>query len=365
MKCNCDRATLSEALSATSSVIASRTPKPILQCVRLTAEQDALVLTAYDQEVGLRYRVQQVEVTKPGETLVPGDRLLAIVRESQDETLAFEAEADLLHIRGRDSHFQVVGQNVREFPPVPDMEGEPDFVVKVGELRAAVERTVFAAARENTRYAINGVLWQKSDKKLQLVATDGRRLALSTASLEKASKEEASAIVPLKPLTLLGRLHFEADEALEVRLSPNQIVMRTERATISSVLVEGRFPKWEDVLPHDLDKKLTLSTSQFLSGVTRAALLASMESKGIRMHLHDRKMTLSSRSAEQGEATVEVDLPDYTGGDLLIGFNPEFLRDALRVCEEQVTFELKEGAKPGVLTSGPKFKYVVMPVNLS
>jgi DNA polymerase III sliding clamp (beta) subunit (PCNA family) len=106
-------------------------------------------------------------------------------------------------------------------------------------------------------------------------------------------------------------------------------------------------------------------TSQLLSGVTRAALLASMESKGIRMHLRDKKMTLSSRSAEQGEATVELEVPDYDGGELLIGFNPEFLRDALKVCEADVTFELKEGAKPGVLTSGSKFKYVVMPVNLS
>lgn len=365
MKCICDRAALNEALSATSSVIASRTPKPILQCVRLGAEPEALVLTAYDQEVGLRYRVRQVEVQKSGETLVPGDRLMAIVRESQDETLAFETEADALHIRGADSHFQVLGQDVREFPPVPDMEGEPDFTVKIGQLRQAVERTTFAAARENTRYAINGVLWQKSGKKLQLIATDGRRLALSSASLESAGPDDGSAIVPLKPLNLLTRLHFDADEAVDVKLSPNQIVLRTERATISSVLVEGRFPKWEDVVPQDLDKKLTLPTIKFLSGVTRAALLASAESKGIRVHVNDKKMILSSRSAEQGEATVVLDVPDYSGGELAIGFNPEFLRDALKVCDEEVSLELKESAKPGVLTSGTRFKYVVMPVNLS
>lgn len=365
MKCICDRLALSEALSATAGVAAARTPKPILQCVRLSAERDELMLTAYDQEVGLRYRVKQVDVSRSGEVLVSGDRLALIVRESQDETLAFETDGDLLHIRGSDSHFQVVGQNVREFPPVPDMEGEPDFVVKIGQLCDAVERTVFAAARENTRYAINGVLWQKTGKKLQLVATDGRRLALSTASLEKASAEDMSAIVPLKPLHLLTRLHFNADDLLEVRLLPNQIILRTERATISSVLVEGRFPKWEDVIPHELDKKLTLPTSKLLSGVTRAALLASMESKGIRVHLCPKKMTLSSRSAEQGEATINVEVPDYSGEEITIGFNPEFLRDALKVCDETVSMELKESAKPAVMTSGSKFRYVVMPVNLS
>jgi DNA polymerase-3 subunit beta len=365
MKCICDRSALNEALSATAGVAAARTPKPILQCIRLSAERDELVLTAYDQEVGLRCRVKQVEISKPGEVLVSGDRLALIVRESQDETLAFETDGELLHVRGSDSHFQIVGQNVREFPPVPDMEGEPDFTIKVGHLREAIERTIFAAARENTRYAINGVLWQQSGKKLQLVATDGRRLALSSASLEKASGEDASAIIPLKPLNLLTRLHFSADDLLDVRLLPNQIIMRSDRATISSVLVEGRFPKWEDVVPHDLDKRLTLPTTKLLSGVTRAALLASVESKGIKVHLDQNKMVLSSRSAEQGEATVQLEVPDYSGGEVTIGFNPEFLRDALKVCEETVTLELKEGAKPAVVSSGPRFKYVVMPVNLS
>ena len=212
MKCICHRAALHEALAAISSVVLTRTPKPILQCVRLSAEEGHLTLTAYDQEVGLRYRLDQVEIQKPGETLVPCDRLVAIVRESQDETLAFETSDDLLHIRGADSHFQIVGQNVREFPPV---EGECDFKIQIGNLRDASEKTLFAAARENTRYAINGVLWQRKGKKLQFVATDGRRLALSEAVLEDAAGEESQAIVPIKALSLLGRLHFDADEIME------------------------------------------------------------------------------------------------------------------------------------------------------
>ncbi len=371
MKCTCDRSALHEALSATAAVTLSRTPKPILQCVRVAAANEILTLTAYDQEVGLRYRVREVEVTSEGETLVNSDRLVAIVRESHDETLAFELADGLLHIRGADSHFQIVGQDVREFPPVPDMEGEPDFSVKMGELRSAAEKTLFAAARENTRYAINGVLWQKEGKRLRLVSTDGRRLALSGAALKQSGDGEISAIVPSKALGLLSRLHFNADEKVEVRVSANQIIMRTERATISSVLVEGHFPKWEDVLPRDLDKKVELATSELLSGVRRAALLANVESKGIRVEISPKtsadgraKMILSSRSAEGGEAQVELSI-DYEGEGIAIGFNPEFLIEALKVCGETTTIELKETSKPGILTSGPNFKYVVMPVNLS
>lgn len=364
MKCICDRSALEKALSATSSVTLARTPKPILQCVKITAGKDVLTLTAYDQEVGLRCRVHEVEVSAEGEMLVQGDRLTAIVRESSDETMAFEADGGVLHVRGADSHFQVVGQDVSAFPPVPELEGDPTLTMKVGALQEAVGRTLFAAARENTRYAINGVLWERKGQHLELVATDGRRLALSRAELQKVSDEDVRAIVPSKALGLLSRLHLDAEDEAEIRLSANQIVIRTPRATISSVLVEGHFPKYEDVIPQDLDKAITLDTAVFSSAVKRAALLANAESRGIRLSLTKNKLVLSSRTPEQGEATVELHV-DYEGEDLLIGFNPEFLVDALKVCGEKTTLELKEPSKPGVITSGPEFKYVVMPVNLS
>jgi len=332
--------------------------------VRLSVEQESLTLTAYDQEVGLRCRVREVEVSSPGETLVPCDRLMAIVRESADETMALEVADDLLHVRGRDSHFQIVSQDVREFPPVPDMEGQADLTVKTGDLREAVEKTLFAAARESTRYAINGVLWQKEGDALRLVATDGRRLAMSQAPLVNSESEEIRAIVPGKTLGILSRLHADADEVLEVRITANQIVMRCERATISSVLVEGNFPKWEDVLPRDNDKELVLETAEFLSAVRRASLLSSVESKGIALKLNDGTLELSSRSAEQGEANVRLEV-GYKGADLSIGFNPEFLIDALKVCGDKTTFSLKDPGRPGLIRSGKTFQYVVMPVNLS
>lgn len=364
MKCLCDRSSLQEALTAAASVTPTRTPKPILQCVRLSVEKDGLTLTVYDQEVGLRYRIREVEVTAPGETLVPCDRLMAIIRESSDETMALELTDGLLHIRGADSHFQVVTQDVKEFPPVPDMEGKPDLTVKMGDLREAAEKTLFAAARESTRYAINGILWQVSGKELRLVATDGRRLAMSHAPLVKAVEKDIEAIVPTKALGVLSRLHVEADEVLEVRITSNQIILRCERATISSVLVEGNFPKWEDVVPRDNDKLLELQTSEFLSAVKRASLLSSVESKGIALKLNNGMLELSSRSAEQGEAKVHLKV-EYKGEELSIGFNPEFIIDALKVCGEKTTLELKDPARPGLFRSGKTFQYVVMPVNLS
>lgn len=364
MKCICDRSALQEALAATAGVALARTPKPILQCVRLTADKDSLILTAYDQEVGLRYRVSQVEVSDPGEALVSCDRMHSIVRESNDETLSLETKEDHLHVRGQDSHFQVVGQNVREFPPVPDMEGDPSFKIKIGSFRRGIEKTLFAAARESTRYAINGVLCESRGKKLQLVSTDGRRLAVAAADMEDKPAEPLRAIIPTKALTILNRLHLDGDEIMSVRIMPNQIIMAAAGVTISSVLVEGNFPKWEEVLPEGGDKTLEINTSEFLSAVKRASLLANVESKGIAMELSGKDLELRSRSAEQGEAQVRLGV-NYTGQPMKIGFNPEFLIDALKVCDETTTMEFKDGSKPGLLRSGSDFQYVVMPVNLS
>lgn len=365
MKCICDRAALLDGLTATSMIAATRTPRPILQCVKVSAAKGVVTLTAYDQEVGLRYHVRQVDVSKTGETLVSNDRLLAIIRESSDETMSLETHEDVLHIRGADSHFQVIGQSVKEFPPVPDLEGQADFSVDVRALTEAVGQTLFAAARENTRYAINGVLWEREDKQLRLVATDGRRLAMSVVSLEKAVGDATQSIVPTKPLHLLSRLHFGPDEVLDVKLSSNQVVMRSERATIASVLVEGHFPKYQDVIPRDNDKKIEMTTADFSSAVKRASLLSGLESKGIRIAFGSDGVILSGRAQEQGEATVKLTGVDYSGPSLTIGFNPEFLLDALKVCGEKIVMELKEPSRPGIIRSGPVFLYVVMPVNLS
>ncbi len=364
MKVVCDRVALNDALAATTSVIASRTPKPILQCIRVTAGKDELILTAYDQELGLRYHIKEVEVSKAGETLVPGDRLAAIVRESADETLALETEGDTCHVRGADSHFQVFGQDVRQFPPVPELDGEPDMRIRADVLRSCIERTVFSAAKESTRYAINGVLWERRGKKLQLIATDGRRLARAAASLEKSVGQDSDVIVPTKSLTTFSRLHVAGDEHVDVKTQPNQIILRTQRATISTVLLDGHFPKYDDVIPKDCDKKVELDTAEFLSAVKRASLLTNEESRGVRIAVSSDGLILSSRAPEQGEATIRL-AAQYSGPKIEVGFNPAFLIDALRVCSEKVTLELKEANKPGLVRCGNEFLYVVMPVNLS
>src|SRR5260221_10182827 len=169
MKVICNRGALLEALSVVGNVVAARTPKPVLLCVKLTAEDDALTLSATDLEVAIRYTDNQVQIEQGGEVLVPADKFRDIVRESVDDTLAIEVTGDTANIRGQDSHFKIFTQKASDFPNVPGFEGEATFQITGSTLKQMIGQTLFAAARESTRYAFNCVLLKAKGKKVQFV----------------------------------------------------------------------------------------------------------------------------------------------------------------------------------------------------
>lgn len=366
MKFLCSRQALQEALGLVGSVVSPRSPKEVLKSVRLACDQNGLFVEGTDLEVAARAVVSQVEVNEPGEALLPADRLGGIIRESAHETLTIESAEDCCIIRGQDDEYKIFGHDPQDFPPIAQFDEEPDFVIKAEVLRDLADKTSYAAAKESTRYAINGIQWEKQGKKLLMVATDGRRLAKAASSLEKVANQElVQAIVPAKAIGLLNRMLHSGDEEVEIKLSRNQLLARTPRAVISSVLVEGHFPKYEDVIPRDCDKKAKLNRLEFLSAIRRAALLTSEESKGVRMEFQDGTLTLTSRSPERGEARIRM-AADYQGDTIAIGFNPYFLVDALKVMnDEQVVFEMKEPTRPGILKGEGDFLYLVMPVSLA
>ena len=371
MKVICDRAALVDAVNLVGSVVVSRSPQPVLQCIKLTATDGQLTLAATDLEVGLRLNVDQVDVQKPGEALIPADKLVQIVRASQDPTLTLDTKEHTLHIRGKGSHFTVFGFDPKEAPAVRDFtDAKVDSEIDAGLLRTLIARTLFAAAAEHSRYAINGVLFERDGKKLRLVATDGRRLAVARGEARPTAKDgKATCIVPTKALNLLGKLIVDPEASVKMAIEENQAVFSigegNDAAVLSTNLVEGAFPPFEDVIPKDQDKKVTFDASELASAIRQAALLTNEESKGVRMSFKDKMLTLTSRAPEMGEAEIHMDLDKYDGDPLEIGFNPGFITDALKVVDgSEVIVELKAPNKPGVIRTGNDFTYVLMPVNL-
>ena len=373
MKVICDRAALVEAVITASGIVSSRTPSPVLKCLKLTATSaDGLVISATDLEVGLRLSVAEVEVAREGEAAIPADKLGQIARACEDPTLTIEAEEHAVHIRGNGSHFKVFGYDPKEFPPVRDFSNVTvDCVISCGALQTLISRTLFAAAVEHSRYAINGVLFERNGHKLRLVATDGRRLALASGE-SSAGEGKRTCIVPTKALKLATKLIVDREATVRVAVEDNQIVLAFgradesgESAILSSSLVEGAFPPFEDVLPKEQDKRVSFDAADLGSAIRKAALLTNEESKGVRMKFANDKLTLTSRAPEMGEATVEVSTEDYQGEPVEIGFNPSFITDALNVVDGgRVIVELKSPNKPGVLRTGSDFTYVLMPVSL-
>ncbi|MEO1008928.1 MAG: DNA polymerase III subunit beta [Planctomycetota bacterium] len=389
MRVVCDRGALLDAVNMVSSVAAARTPKPQLTCVKLTAETNSdgageLTLAATDGEVGLRLQTARVDVQEAGSALVPADKLKQIVAaEDAEPTLTLETEDRTLTVRGEDANFTLLGYDPAELPRVPDRSDfgaetlRTRFDFPADLLRDMIAQTLFATARETTRYAINGLLMRRRGKVLELVATDGRRLALTRGTVPGAGKDDddVSCIVPTKALSLLQRLVDGEDETVTVAVGDQRALFAIgisddgqPRAVLSSTLVDGQFPPYEEAIPGDQNVKATFDRDVLHSAVKRAALLTNEESKGVRMAFSGEQKTLelSSHAPEMGEARVQVELKGYDGADVEIGFNPAFITEALRVLHDaDVTMELRDGRHAGLIkSSGNGFLYVVMPVNI-
>ncbi len=365
MKVIAQTAALQEALSLAGSIVATRTPKPVLQCVKLIAADNVLTVLATDLEVGARYQVTAVQIEEEGEALVPADRLNGIVRESTDEeSLTIETEKEACHVRGAGSHFKIFGYDPGEYPAVAEFTEKGDFQISAEMLGSMIGKTLFATAKAHSHYAISGVLWEAGGKKLQLVATDGHRLAQAKGSLPKASAREVQAIVPNKLMGLIQRVAGDGEEMLEVKIEENQILLRTARAILVSTLVQGNFPKYADVIPKECDRKAALNTHVFEHRIRQAALLTNEESRGVRLSFKPDGLTLSSRAPEAGEAELACPMT-FEGEPVEIAFNPAFLIDALRVIEaDEVVLEMSSPNKPAVIKVGNDFLYVLMPVDV-
>ncbi len=380
MKAIINRGALLEILGQAANVVPARSPKPILGCVKISTLNEpggnALRVMATDMEVTLESTLGQVEVKEPGSALLPAMKFLEIITNAPDDTLVLETNGDQTTITGSDSVFKLLGFNSEEFPPITGFEGQPDFSLPASTLKTMLDRTRFAAAKEMSRYAINGVLFERKGKKLMLVATDGHRLAQTQDQVMATDAKEVSSVVPLKAISLLERLLAHPEHIVHLQFRENKLYVHVVEQTadgkpaasagtiLSSVLVEGLFPPYQDVIPKDCDRKAALNREEFFSAVKRSALLTNEESKGVKLSFGPNQLVVTSRAPETGDARVNMKV-SYSGEPIDIGFNPHYLADALKVATvDEVVLEMKASTKPGILRLGPDFLYVIMPVSL-
>lgn len=367
MRFTCERDELSKALQAVSGVVAAKGIHPVYESVEIAASADGLELLATDLEIGMRYRLaasDTLRVEGKGTAVVPAQRLAAITKEMPKGpiVLAWNADARECTLSAGRGRFRLQGQSPEDFPEIPVVDDSLGVTVETGTLKSLIRLTAFAAARERMRYALNGVLVHVSGDQIECVATDGRRLARAAASVRNESGAEFSAIVPTKGLQHIERTLVDGEAEVRLAVGNNHLSGRTSRATVVSRLVEGNFPNYRDVIPQNCQRRAVIPRAGFGAALRRAALVTSRDAQSVRLRFDAEGVTVAAQSAEgSAEETVGC---EQSGGDDTVGYNPEFLLDALGVLAgESVVFEWNDRKSPGKLTEG-SYTYVVMPVSL-
>jgi DNA polymerase-3 subunit beta len=365
MKIQCERKKLSDAFQTVSALIPPRSVKPVLQHVKLLADKAGLELWATDLEIAIRYRLEEVEVEQEGIAVVPAAKMSAILRETVDEKISLDADNQICNVKGSNSFFKLLGWEPEEFPEIPSFQEEEVFEIPASGFRDMIRKSMFAAAREKTRYALNGVLFRVREGTVEMVGTDGRRLARQVLSLDAARGLDKKALLPSKGLAQVDRLLGSEDEVIRLDFEENMVVMKTRKAELSVRQVDGAFPDYEEVIPKDRVTRVNSKAGDFCAALRRAAIMTSDDTRSVRLEFADNRAVFVARAADVGEAKVELDVA-VDGKDQEVSFNPDFLIEGLRVLPEDAEFhlDLNDKSSPGKITCGEGYTYVIMPINL-
>ena len=367
MKFQCNRAALHEAVQLASSIVPTRSTKPILSCALFQADQEEQTLTVIstDNEMTIKCQVDQVQIEEGGEMVLPAARTASILFECTEENIELSWQGNICMIRGKNkSKFDVYGDDAGQFPALDIELGDNVIEIEAGILRRMIKMTSFAAAKESSRYALNGILWEICGKDLVMVATDGRRLAKMDGKLLNSGIEQQTAIVPVSATMILDKMIHTPEEKIKISLEENRVIFATEKVVLSSALVQGRFPRYSDVIPSSCDKKAVINTAEFASGIRQVSTMTNDTTRGMALEFTSGRLELTSSTPEAGDAEFNMEIA-YDGPEVKIGFNPYYLLDVLKNAGvEEVTLNMQDGNKPGILRIGEEYLYVIMPVAL-
>ncbi len=348
--------------------ISARSVIQTLSGVLLTASGDAVELQATDMELGVRVRVD-ASPQRPGAVLLPGRLLLDVVRSLPGEDLNLEARAQEgdVEVSSGPASFHLRTLPADDFPSLPELDAA-EVRLPPGPFAETVARVARAASRDETRPHLTGVLVSASGNELRMVATDSYRLSVKETILESPLAGSIEANVPARALQELSRIAASgAADELAVAAWRNQVVFELGPITLSSRLVEGKFPNYRQLLPESYEHELRVDGAELLATVRRVSLLAQRNAP-LRLAFREGELEVSARTPDIGEARETIPVP-FQGETLEIGFNPEFLRDGLESAgSDDLVLKLISPLRPGLIESGADgdgFIYLVMPIRLN
>ncbi len=369
MKFITTREDLIKPLQMVCGVVERRQTLPVLSHVLLSLQEENLTLTATDLEVQMKTRtpVQGTGDEKTGDITLPARKFLDICRAlPEGAEIHLSCEGERAQIRSGKSRFTLSTLPAGEFPSIETRESILEFTLVQKVLRQAIERTHFAMAQDDVRYYLNGLLLELAERVLRLVATDGHRLALCEQASENEFTENQQVIIPRKGVLELHRLLEDNDAETRITLGSNFIQICTPEMNFTSKLIDGRFPDYQNVVPMSTDKTAVCEREPLRQALGRVSILSNEKYRGVRMAFSQGVLQIFAHNPEHEEAEEEVAI-DYTGSPLEIGFNVNYLLDALTACDtEQVQLLLSDPNSCCLIRgmNDPSCRYVVMPMRL-
>ncbi len=353
-------------LQLLQGIVEKRNTMPILANILISATENEVELVGTDLEVGLKTHFP-AQIEETGAITISGKKVFEIVRSlAEEQTVYFNEGKDLkMEITSGESEFKVLCLAKEDYPQVPEPKFAKNIVIPLDKLKEMIDRVFYAITQEQ-RYYLNGALMLLKDSKMELVSTDGHRLAYTLLSIEGQKVEnEIRTIISKKTLNEMRKFD---DDSLEFDLDENNLFFHVRNRTLISRIIEGKFPNYEAVIPKENPYALQISREKVADAIRRVSLLSTERSRGIRFNIEQNQIKLFSSNPEIGEARDKVDV-DYQGKEMEIGFNSQYLLDFLTAVKaENIVFELKDENSAVLLKPAEeddvKYLYVLMPMKI-
>ncbi len=362
---------LAKGLYRAQGIVERRTAMPILSNVLIEARTDGKVkLTATDLEVGMTC-IQQAEVKQPGSVAVGAKILYEIVKNLKKQKVSLKKlENNWAEVKSGASEYRLLGMPVEEFQQLPEIKDAHLFEIDAKEMKEMIEKTLYSASTDDTRYSLNGCFLEKSsDDKIRMVSTDGHRLCLIERKIsEKKLSMDLSdgIIIPRKGLMEIKRLLESEQEICKIGRLGSSIIFETKDVLLVMRLIDGRFPDYRQVVPKEQKIKIDIDRKSVLESLRRVSVFTVEKSLGIRLQISKGSLRLLTSNPDIGEAKEEVPI-DYKGSSLTIGFNARYLEDSLSaITEEKVVISLEDDLSPCTIKPFEDISYtcVIMPMRI-
>ncbi len=345
-------------------VVDRKQTMPILGHVLMSGQAGEISLTATDLEVQITSKFKS-NIPDDFSITLPGRKLFDILRSLGNTEVEMSTSDDTVVLKTEKSKFSLQQLPANEFPLFDSAQGDQSFNIAQTELAEVFNKTQFAMAQQDVRFYLNGLLLEISPESLNVVGTDGHRLAKTSIALEKKSINKQSCIVPRKAIQELTRSLSDQKEC-KILLVDNQASFSYSSVTLTTKLIDGTFPDYNRVIPSETRTNILLDTKLLKPALQRVSILANEKFRGVRIDIINNKITISSENPEQEQAVEELDV-DETGVKISIGFNVSYLIDAVNACSgELVSMGVNDDSTSALITdpSDPNTKYVVMPMRL-